>query len=144
MILFLIIMTLWVIGGTATYRRLGALEIKRHKEAVEAKKKPVHSRSCVSIKYPYSQGDRCSCDAYSPVKLHLGSTRFVSYTVWPGYVAGYAIANLSRFHANLRGEDWSFFVEPKMVQTKSERIAELENSIKALEAANEMESVNDK
>lgn len=177
MVLFLIIMTLWVVGGTATFRRTGhaALNKTRHKSnCATLEDNDGHDlakctkckgyRSVVlqyghynnrindrNAKYPackFEEGEPrwsdevCNCDQKALLGAALFWTGVSSYLFWPTIVVPYLAINGGKKFAQYKGDDWSFFVKPKMVQTKSERIAELEANIKQLESATEMDAIN--
>lgn len=66
-------------------------------------------------------------------KKALTGAAFRAYTMWPGYVSAYLMVNASRVYVNMLGGKDAFFISPKMIETREERLASLDAQIKAAE-----------
>lgn len=131
MIILLGCLIVWVIGGTETYRRLGALEIARAYKVMSSQR---HVYNCDTVIYK-NYSHPCDCTFERNSNAHLVLTAFQAYTSWPLYLIGYAIINGCKLYKNLRGEDYSFFVKPKMVKSQSERMKSIEEKTAAAHKA---------
>jgi hypothetical protein len=80
-------------------------------------------------------GEVCDCGG---TKAEMVSAAVASYMLWPALLVIYASINAQKKFLDYKGENWSFFVPAKIVQTKSQRIEQLEANIKQLEKVTDM------
>lgn len=119
--IIIITVLVWFAMGTETYRRAGALRIEK---AAYFASKNNHTDMCwIKMGWP-ERG--CDCYVRRHNRPHLILTAIGSYTLWPLALIAYSAVNIGKAYRNLRGEDWSFFVKPKMIQSKSERLQSIE------------------
>jgi hypothetical protein len=84
---------------------------------------------------PRWDSEVCDCQGHS---ISMFGPAVMSYMFWPLFLLGYGYVNAQKKFLDYKGEDWNFFVPAKMVQTKNERIAQLEKNIKELERVTDM------
>lgn len=77
----------------------------------------------------------CVCRPEQQQRDRLMRARTASYAGWPVYIGAYLYINGHKAFLNSKGDDWSFFIEPRMVQTKAERLASLDQAIARAEQA---------
>ena len=154
MILILCILMVWITMGTATYRRLGWYKmntavLEKHsscnkrtyqwteRESYDRTGAYVKCRRCSHYKINIDESDssyysnhwkKCGKCNHSDEELQrelLSGVALKAFALWPGYLTAYAYINASKAFLNHKGDDWSFFIQPKMVKTAQEKYDEL-------------------
>ena len=119
---------LWLMGGTAVFRRVGKV----------LKDRPLsHESYCSKVFYNDISRD-CMCNAQYHKTVETYLIGILTYISWPLMLIGYVYINTGRYLANRKGREWSFFIEPKMVLTPKEVEARYEARMKELEEQNKI------
>jgi hypothetical protein len=154
MMFILIGAVLWVVMGTAVFRRTGyaalsrAEEINSARRAVRDKASPQHSELCnKNPRWPAlaaSPNYKCECILSEDEEPILPWIFIWSTLFWPIVVSVWGFENALRLHKRIRGEDYNFFIPAAKVKTHKELLAESEAARKKLEEdIKELEKVND-
>jgi hypothetical protein len=83
----------------------------RYKDKADINKKPVYTK-------------KCTCYAFNDKWLRLVPIALLTYTLWPVLWVVYGGCNAQKAYVLHKGEDWNFFVKPKMVQSREEKDAD--------------------
>lgn len=135
MILLLIGIVLYVIGGVTVFRRTGHAAI----DGVDEAKKLVnkigshHGYNCWRGNMHSNLNYGCDCSFRYKARAFLPGVFVLTMIAWPGYIAVWGVSNSIRMYSRLRGKDTQFFVPAPRVKTQAELLAESEVRTKALE-----------